>query len=362
MIKIFYDNKIFFNQKVGGISRYFNSLGLELIKNEIDFKIIAPIFKNTYLKDFPKSYIKGIFLSRYPKNLLFEKYSNLIVKRTVEKERPDILHNTFYDSLNLKLKNVKKVFTVVDLIHEKFPNLYNENLLKKKRENIYGYDHYICISNNTKKDLMDFYKIPKNKISVIYLGSDHMNKLKLTENNPIYCKPFLLFVGSRIKYKNFDTLIKVFKDSKKIKKDFKVVCFGGGKFTNYENKIFQDFDISRNFIYEEGNDLRLLNFYKQATALIYPSIYEGFGLPIVEAMGVGCPVVSSRTSSMQEICQDAAKLFDPKNADELLQILENLLYDNIELENLKKKGLLNSKKFTWNNCATETLGIYKKLK
>ena len=175
-------------------------------------------------------------------------------------------------------------------------------------------------------------------------------------------KPYILYVGSRRRYKNFNILIDAYSCSKKINDNFDIVCFGGDPFLNEELRYFKEKNISPNKIkFIQGNDNLLYNFYKNASCLVYPSLYEGFGLPIVEAMSMSCPVISSNTSSMPEIYGDSAISFNPKYSEELIKKLENLLFDSHFQLQLKNKGLKRSKEFSWEKCAQETQSVYKKL-
>ena len=120
--------------------------------------------------------------------------------------------------------------------------------------------------------------------------------------------------------------------------------------------------ISENKIqYLQGNDLELAEQYKTAFALIYPSLYEGFGLPILEAMSYGCPVISSNSSSLPEVYGDAALSFDPNNEEQLFEIINKLLKQSELRDDLIIKGFKNLKKFSWEKCAKETLDVYERV-
>ena len=360
-MKIFFNNTIFFLQRHGGIPRYIVCLANQLIQDKFDVKIIAPIFKNNYLNKIPRKNLKGIYLKRFPLLKIFEIYSDLIFKKYNTKYQPNIVHDTYY-SKNLSFcKNSAKIVTIHDLVHEKFSELYATEKKLIKQKILECADHYICVSKNTQKDLIDYYNIPKNKTSVIYHGADHLNKNKLQYNNKLFSKPFVLFVGSRTKYKNFIIIPKSFSLSKRIKDNFNIVCFGGNKFTHDEKNYFRELKFNENQILQiDGNDDLLENLYLQAEALIFPSIYEGFGFPLIEAMKLGCPVISSNKSVMPEICNNAAEYFDPLNSGELISILEKILYSDETKVNLINKGFLNVSNFTWKNCANNTLKVYKK--
>jgi glycosyltransferase involved in cell wall biosynthesis len=175
-------------------------------------------------------------------------------------------------------------------------------------------------------------------------------------------KPFFLFVGSRKRYKNFTLLLKSYSLDEKIKKNFDIVCFGGGKFIREEINNIKDLKVDLSSIHQvEGSDEILSSLYSSAEALIYPSKYEGFGLPILEAMSLGCPVISSNTSSLPEVYGDAALNFTPTSSDELLNCITKITNNNELKEAYIKKGYNREKNFSWKKCAVETNKIYQKL-
>ena len=176
-------------------------------------------------------------------------------------------------------------------------------------------------------------------------------------------KPFILYVGDRKRYKNFKNFIKAFSISKKIQNDFKLVCFGGGSFTDEEKKNLTELGVNINKISQiEGDDNQLCYLYKNAKAFIFPSIYEGFGMPQLEAMSLGCPVISSNHEAIIEAVGNAAKLFDPNIPEDIAVKMNDVLYSDEIIKELKLKGLERSKIFTWEKCANETLDLYKKIK
>ena len=155
----------------------------------------------------------------------------------------------------------------------------------------------MAISKNTKQDLIDIYKVAPEKITVTYLGVDHLNAgLK----NGIR-KNFLLFVGPRNGYKNFRNLLIAFSRLLINNRTLKLVAFGGGNFTEDEKIFIKSLNIkSDNLQHITGPDQILLDLYSQALAFVYPSIYEGFGIPPLEAMGNGCPVIASKPAQLQK--------------------------------------------------------------
>jgi len=251
-------------------------LNNNLNKYNVSSKIFSPITINDYLIH-KKDIIFFFKFKSIPKfcRKLFFLINNLLTLIFIKIKKPDILHLSYYNKSLIKFTNIPYVLTVYDLIHEKLKNKQNQFEKKKLLENA---KHIICISKETKKDLIRIYKIEKKNISVIYLGGPELKK-KISNIKEKY----ILYVGDRGRYKNFDKLIRAFSESKFLTKNYKIVCFGGGQFRNYEKKIFENLNIKNNVKYEEGDDMKLLNFYSNASLFVTLSKFEGFGLTVLEA-------------------------------------------------------------------------------
>ena len=174
-------------------------------------------------------------------------------------------------------------------------------------------------------------------------------------------KPYILFVGDRSRYKNFKNFIKAYVSSQKLKNDFNIVCFGGASFLTEEINFFKELNISQKIIKIDGNDLELNYVFKKARCFVFPSLYEGFGLPLLESMNMDCPVICSNTSCFPEVVNKAAAMFNPNDIENIRYEIESVVFDNERILNLIKKGKENIKNFSWNKCANETLKIYKSL-
>lgn len=362
-MKVAFTNTIFFKQKYGGISRYFCSVISELINANIDIKVFSLIFKNNYLINIPKKNRQGIFIPRYPVSNFLENQIEKVLNYQIQNSSYDIVHETYYSKEFLNFKRKKKVITVYDLIHEKFDKLYTNKNFSLKKRIIDESDIVICISNNTKNDLMNYYKVPEKKIFVTYLGCDHLNddpknvkfeNLYLPEN-------FILFVGSRLKYKNFKLFVESYASSKIIHDQFDIVCFGGGNFSNDEKKFFSELNLNKKIHYHYGSDYLLSKLYKKAKLFIFPSQYEGFGIPLVEAMSLGCPVLASDINIFREISENGINYFANNDKNSLTENLEYLLKNEKYLYSKITLAKKISGKYSWKNCANKTIEIYNKI-
>lgn len=360
-MKIYYDYQIFFLQKYGGISKYFINL-INNLNSQTEKLVIAPAHKNYYLDNQIEDVLKYIYFDTKTKNINYiSNFLNKVFTKALYKYRtPDIFHFTYFNQKYYLKKKTKHVITIHDLIKEKFYNekFKNENLNKFKYFD--NMDKIICISNNTKKDLLEYYNFNPEFIKVIYHGVS-FNKEYSEINNLHSTKPYILFVGQRGEYKNFKNFIIAYKNSKKLSEDFDLVCFGGNDFTLEEINFFKELNILKKIKKINGTDQELNFAYKNARCFVFPSLYEGFGLPILEAMNMDCPVICSNTSSFPEVANNAAVMFDPKNIENIIFEIENLVYNDQKILDLINKGRTNIKKFSWTKCANETLDLYKSL-
>lgn len=247
-----------------------------------------------------------------------------------------------------------------------------------KREKIY-YTHFfhrnlkvakkiIAISENTKKDLIDLYHLPSDKIKVIYLAAD--KRFKPAESAAAVAEirkkyelnyPYLLFVGTLEPRKNIPNLIEAFNKIKDKNSKLKLLLVGkkGWKFESIFNLI-NALKLNERVIYVgyvQDEDIPLL--INAAELFVYPSIYEGFGLPPLEAMACGTPVITSDISSLPEVAGDAGIMVDPYNVNELADEIIKVLNNNKLKEELSRKGQERTKLFSWEKCAKETLEVFE---
>jgi glycosyltransferase involved in cell wall biosynthesis len=357
-MKILFDYKIFYQQKYGGISNYFYNLAKEFIKLEQNFLFSTPIHKNEYIAKLNSNFIYGFKFKFLPHNLnfFFENFNHFFTQKKIKNFKPDIIHESYYSKKN---SNNKTVCTVYDLINEKFPNYFSNSSIisKMKEETFKRVDHIICISENTKKDLIEFFNINEEKITVTLLATDYQE----TKNLKKKLKNKLLFVGSRRGYKNFEGLIKAYSISKFLKSNFQLIAYGGEKFNIEDKKILKKYNLNNNnveFINDTTLDINYL--YNNVAAFIFPSLYEGFGLPVLEAMRCGCPVILSNGGSLKEVGGDKLDYFDPQNVESIKYNIEKMLFSDDLQNKTIEYGFTRSKKFSWEKCAKETLQVYKR--
>jgi len=253
------------------------------------------------------------------------------------------------------------VITVHDLIHEKFPNnsyraKHNAAL---KCNAILRADHIICVSETTRRDLLSLYNVRDSKVTTVYHGVN-MTRSNLEFNSP--GPPSILYVGLRSRYKNFSRLLEAYASSKILSSDFVLISFGGKPFTRNERAHIKALGLKDEQVrHVRGDDQMLAYLYSHASVFVYPSLYEGFGIPLLEAMSCGCPVAASRTSAIPEVVGNAAFLFDPYSVEDIRTVIEEVVSNASIRSELIAKGQRRANEFTWDRCAKETLKVYQRL-
>tara|TARA_B100001093_G_scaffold519987_1_gene611882 strand:+ start:7024 stop:8106 length:1083 start_codon:yes stop_codon:yes gene_type:complete len=359
-----YDYKIFYQQRFGGISSYFYNLANELEKTDNQILFYSPIHKNFYFKNLKKKNRKGNFFKFLPSYglRLYESINHNFTDKFIRSYNPDIIHETYYSNKKYNTKK-KVVCTVYDMINETHPNYFknHEKISFIKRETINRADKIICISKKTKEDLINYFSINENKIEVVYLASGLKEK-KLTINLKKKYPNHLLFVGSRRGYKNYDNFISAYAKSKNLRENFKIIFFGGERVSKLDFTIIKKNKLNFNNIFFLNDKQASLPFlYSNVAALVYPSFYEGFGIPILEAMSFSCPVISSSGGALKEVGGDGIEYFDPTDISDISSKLDKILSSNKILSKQIEYGIKRSQEFSWKKCAKETATIYKNL-
>lgn len=361
-MKIVYDNQIFGWQRYGGISRIY----FELIKNfekieDVEINLLGKFYINEYLKSADLYANKNSIYLNQKFNIpgrVLRIINNLFEKKYLD---CDIYHETYFTNKYRSLsKNSIRVLTVHDMIHEKFPEKFSkyDPTKNEKKSAIKRADHIICISESTRSDMLEYYDIDECKTSVVYLGCD----IKLPTEIPyksISYKDYILYVGSRGGHKNFKSFLEALSINDSVKNNFEILAFGGGPFDVSENNFIKKHKINAKQI--SGTDELLSQLYKNATLFIYPSTYEGFGIPPLEAMKLECPVACSNLSSIPEVVGDAAIFFDPYEIDSINEALMSIINSDSKRETLIGLGLLQSQKYSWEKTTLDTYDVYKRL-
>lgn len=376
-MKITYDSQIFCAQTYGGVSRYFCETASRIAKEpDVQVSITAPMHINAYLEHVPPGIVSGFRApnvkhfqtnngGNYPRlalrglGLLFGDWMLRAIK-------PDIVHETYFSPYRLGPRRARRVLTIHDMIHEKFASSFPQadKTARCKALAAERADHVICVSESTRRDAIEILGLPLDKTSVIYLGFDLMNTAGARVEELVLPTrgPFLLYVGNRGGYKNFLRLLEAYGASPQLKTGYKLICFGGGAFHEDELKTMQTLGLDSGQVMQlGGGDQLLATLYERASVFIFPSLYEGFGIPPLEAMSHDCPVVCSNTSSIPEVVGDAGEYFDPANIESMRAAIERVVTSDSHRKSLITRGRERLKCFSWDHCAIETLDVYRKL-
>ena len=351
------DNIIFSLQDAGGISNYWYQL-LKRIKKEEGLKIYlfddSAKSSNIFRKELNLSNFE--LLGKSPG--LVGRYTNPKINQLNEKS---IFHSSYYRySKNNKHINVS---TVHDFTYEHyFSGIQLYAHTNQKRKALAHSDGIICVSENTKKDMLHFFpELETKKIIVIPHGVGkqfhRLDLTKLKDENYFNGRPFILYVGDRkALYKNFLLAVKSSNIS-----GYPLAILGGSALTEKELIYINSKLKKEDYVHFSGVSNETLNkFYNLAHCLIYPSSYEGFGLPLLEAQSAGCPVIAMNTSSIPEVVEDSGILLEEESPQQIAKYIKKLSDQNYR-ELLVQKGYKNVKRFTWDNTFIKTLDFYKSL-
>ncbi len=356
-MRILYDYQCF-TQPSGGVSRYFSEIGRRIALRP-DAQVDIPVLfsSNVYLDHPRKLFPKLQFHGRgFVTNLVHRSYMRRYL--AASKGGYDLFHPTYYDGYFLPyLAGTPYVVTVHDMIHELFARSFDDaqRASAEKRRLVEQAARVIAVSENTKNDLMKVFAIPDEKIAVVY----HGNSLRYDNEEPPAFGDYLLYIGARNRYKNFAFMLEALRG---ILKGFglRLVCVGGGAFLPEERTLIRRLGLEREVAHTSVvSDGRLASLYHHAAVFVYPSLYEGFGIPLLEAFGCGCPVAASSRSSLPEVGGDGADYFDPEDAESIRTTVARLLDDKARRESLVARGSRRLRRFSWDEAARRTYEIYE---
>lgn len=365
MISVTYDHQAFAWQHVGGISRYIYELA-KRIGDLAGFKtrVIAPLHFNSYLREGGVATF-GVYVPpiRRTGNII-RQINTLASPLLCGVGTLDIIHETYYSKRPSTFRSIPKVITVYDMIHEKLSHFFRDDdpTADCKRVAVARADLVICISENTRRDVVEILNVPISKTRVIYLGYGNARSENEQALPSCLAKPFILYVGHRGGWKNFKHLLTAYSSSPFLREEMLLVAFGGGPLGAGEVKRITALGLRENTVIQvSGDDDLLAALYRKASVFVYPSLYEGFGIPPLEAMNLDCPVTCSNTSSIPEVVGSAARGFDPTSIDEMRSAIEEVIQNSDLRRSLIEKGRERIRQFSWDRCAEETALLYRAL-
>jgi glycosyltransferase involved in cell wall biosynthesis len=366
-MKVLFDPQVFSFQDYGGISRYYCEMLRQFRSmDDVDPSLIIQYSNNRYLPDFEFIHTKQFFPSRRFKgrNEIIKFLNRSYVRNNFRfAPRPNVFHPTYYDPYFLDiLGDIPFVLTIYDMSHELYPQHFskfdytaeNKKIVAAKAHRI------IAISEHTKKDIVALYHIPDSQIDVIPLATN-LSPAGVRKADIPLPHNYLLYVGARNTYKNFSLLLGAMQSLSKTTTPCSLVCAGGGTLSNQELNTIRNLGLSEKIIQMNVDDALLAHLYSNARAFVFPSFYEGFGIPVLEAFACGCPALLSNRSCLPEVGGDAAKYFDPESIPHLVEILNEVIENKSLADDMRTRGLNRVKLFSWNSTARKTIDTYKKV-
>ena len=355
-MKVLYDYQGLI-QRIGGVSRYH----VELFRNfSDDIEAIMPkiLSDNVYLSQFGISH-RSIELpvDNKKKQNLYKAINIMQSRMYLSANSFDLFHPTGFNPYYVGKSRKPVVLTVHDLNFFKFPDMLpKSDVVQDKMIRCINYaDHIIAISEETKDDLINTLGIQEDKISIVYHGIDQ--DLIQSAGKPLVDAPYILYIGGRNGYKNFSRFIKAFSI---IERDIHLVCTGM-PFSSEEREFIEKLKIVDRVHQMFVSDDDMNNLLCNAIAFIYPSLGEGFGLPLLEAYRCGCPCIISDLKCFREVAGNAALYFDPNDSDAIANTINEAVTSKQRLCDLTEEGYKRMKLFTWKKTAEETEKVYHKL-
>jgi glycosyltransferase involved in cell wall biosynthesis len=372
-MRILYDHQVFSLQDTGGISRYHYELvkGLQVFE---DLRIELLIGGNASVLPFTRlrnarTRVTGWKTRTQPGYTRYAINEAMLSLLAPQRGRLDVYHPTL-NRVMPAVRGRRIVVTQHDCTHERFPHLFRNTdaFIRVKRKIFSLADAIICVSESSREDLLHFYDVDEARTHVVHHGFSPLEEdpaiepvepLEPTDprSTPPH-DPYLLYVGSRTDYKNFMLLLEAFAQAG-LAKDYRLVAVGGGPSSaGEETRISQLQVAGRVCLMPRATDQALARLYRNASLFVYPTLYEGFGFPPLEAMSLGCPVLANRTSSIPEICGKAAFYFQSQDPAELAGSLISTLQDADGLREKRRLGYEQTKLYDWSRTARRTLEVY----
>jgi len=359
----------FYGPKQKGLGRYVQKLVNNLEKASPDNQYIIFLRKENWNEYQPSNPNFKKVLADYPWYGWSEQF---LLPFKIRQQEVDCMH---FPHFNVPIFYSQPfIITIHDLILKKFPtrrastlgpirywlknlayNLVIKLALKRAKK-------IIAVSEYTKEDILKYFDVESDKIKVIYEGSSYEGSSEPLEVGPQQrsdlhadTNPYLLYVGNAYPHKNLERLISAFKKISQEEKKLKLILVGE---LDYFYKRLQKISPANVIFTDFVSDQRLFNLYQNASLYIFPSLYEGFGLPPLEAMAHNLPVVSSNSSCLPEILGQAAIYFDPENTDDMINKIKKVLQDKELQKKLISRGQKTIKKYSWQKMAQKTLRVY----
>lgn len=358
-MNVLYDHQIFSLQRFGGISRYFSELAAR-----VSSRVAVLASENEYLAAMP--FYRGLTLDgsrRFPgKTTLVQAVNAGYARAKLVGREYDLFHPTYYHPYFLGYLGKRPyVLTVYDMAHEVYPDCFgaNDRTAAWKRIVIRQADRIIAISEFTRQELMRLYGLDGVRIDVVHLASSFQGRNEPVSEKIRQIGAYILYVGNRNRYKNFDLFIRAMAPLLARDPGLRIVCAGGGAFDVAELALIESLRLTGRLLQVRASDEELAQLYAAARVFVFPSLYEGFGIPVLEAFSCGCPVIVSGSGSLPEVAGDAGLVADAGDESALRDSVQRVLSDDQLRNELIGRGYNRAALFSWERVARETVAVYE---
>jgi glycosyltransferase involved in cell wall biosynthesis len=366
-LRVLFDHQCFSYQRYGGISRYFAELIRSLgSTSEVHPMVPLGVASNAYVC-WPRV---PVLRSLLPcpdipgRRRVITPINDASTKMWLSFGKFDVMHPTYYDDYFIdRLDGRPFVITVHDMIYEMLlePTAFGNQLMERKARLVKKADAIIAVSHNTKADLLTIIGPAPEKIHVIHHAYEPVAPGISPAIETRLPYKYVLYVGARYSYKNFACFAKALVPLMRQDPELHLVCVGGGKFRPGQLAAFERDGCATRVHQFDVRDRNLDGFYSRAVLFAFPSLYEGFGFPILESFANRCPAAISNTSSFPEVAEDAAMYFDPTSEDSMRAAIGKLLRDEPLREQLVARGQQRYRDFSWRKAAEESTKVYRQL-
>jgi glycosyltransferase involved in cell wall biosynthesis len=363
MMEVLFDHQVFSTQRFGGVSRYFVEMARAMqCMPGIKAKLFAPAYLNNYIA--PGDPLHPLsFRMESPARGVYRRPAALkpLLWLATQLARPQILHETGFGNKPWTLPaGTCRVTTLHDMTVERFPQYFDNpsGRMAAKLASLRRADAIVCISECTRQDLLSFYPEFEARCAVVHHGvaQDRVQG----ERPGVLPERYVLYVGTRQTYKNFGNFLRSLGAARGLPQDLKLVCFGGGPLNAAEKALCDEVGWPASRVVQlHGDDALLARAYRHAELFVFPSTYEGFGMPLTEAMVQGCPIACARATSFPEVCEDSAAYFDPADVGDMSSCIEDLVLQPQRRAALADAALKQGARFTWARCAEATFQVYR---
>lgn len=359
-LRVEIDDQIFLAQDIGGVSRYFVEL-MRQLRTRPDIDVLTPYryVVNQHLRDLDPARFTlppGVLRNRSRATT----YLNRLHQLGSRSSTPDLIHHTYYSPQGLRRdpRGAVRVCTVYDMIPELHPEVFGATKVHQaKRRYIDEVDGILCISSTTRRDLVSLCGEQDKPVEVVPLAVDPGFGTRAVA--PRINKPYMLFVGRRGSYKNFALALEALRVLAGRHRDLQLVCAGPDPFT--ADELASVGELRDRVHHVAPNDEELAGLYQHAAVFIFPSKYEGFGLPVLEAFSLGCPVVIAKTPALEEVAGGAAWVTAWDDAEALAGVVDRLLGDDQARRGLVAAGHRRVCDFSWAQTAEATTRFYREV-